>query len=510
MKLAPSMATVFLTTVAWLWDDLYESLRELARVILVSEVLGGTVLLCVALVVTMALRRAAASVRHRIWGMTLIALLLLPALSLALPPWRVPIIPVAVMQVTDATTWQQDKPDEPEPRAVGLTLSRPPTDASNLLPQPVTGDSLASASELSRQIAPWIQWLSYESVVLLIWFSGATLMLIGVLVGGLRTRAISAQSRLVTDSSYRALVGELSSRVRLRRAVRLLEHADAVVPMTWGVVRPVILLPRQARAWKEQLRRTVLLHELAHIQRGDVAYQLLGRVACSLCWFHPLAWWGLYKLRVERELACDDAVMQAGQRASDYAEQLLEVARICRRPNGPSLAVEMNRGGSLEQRIGALFDTARSHSPLSRRWAVVLLIGMVLLAGAVSIFRPMVSQALPAGSVAAQYNFGLQKGPLEQRVWVIDKNGQPVAGAKLTQLGFGTSTGCGMAWLKGWPKDFETDAAGMAVIAVPDVSEVHAQGHGGIVHLQFAVKHSAHPLKQVRSRRKFFRPATFI
>jgi hypothetical protein len=229
-----------------------------------------------------------------------------------------------------------------------------------------------------------------------------------------------------------------------------------------------------------------LLHELAHIKRGDVAFQLLGRAACAINWFQPLAWWGLYQLRVEREHACDDVVVAAGERASDYAEQLLAVARICRRPSGLALAVEITRGTSLERRVRVLLDAARSHVPLSRRWAVALLVAMLVVAGSAAVLRPVKRQ---------EGWTGLVKGPLEQRVRVTDAKGQPVRGAKLIDLGFGTTPGSGYAWPKAWPRDFGTDADGKVVISVPDVTGFPQDG--GIVRLDFSVTHPNHPIKRV-------------
>ena len=488
------VATVLPGTVP---GDLGEVLANVTRVTLVSAVLGGTVLACVGLIEATLLRRAAAAVRHRVWAMTLANLLVVPFLPLVAPPWRVPIIPPTVIEVAGSAVWPEGKPGEPALRPAGNSRSASNAGTANSSPQLATEDRAPSMIGVSRSIA-WARRLSYESVVLLIWLWGVALLLIRIFVGGLRTSVLLRHARLVTNTDCRALVEELRLQLGLRREVRLLEYPDAIVPMMLGVLRPVILLPQSAQGWSEQARRAVLLHELAHIKRGDVAFQLLGRVACALNWFQPLAWWGLYRLRVEREHACDDVVLQAGQRASDYAEQLLEVARMCRRPNGLALAVEITRGASLEQRVRVLFDAARSHLPLSHRWAVALLVLMMVLAGSAAVFRPVKWQEGSAG---------LEKGPLKERVRVIDARGRPVRGAKLIDMGFGTTAGAGYNWPNAWPKGFETDADGVVVISVPDVSGVSQ--HGGISHLDFSVSHPNHPIKRVIRALQIDRPLTY-
>jgi hypothetical protein len=219
--------------------------------------------------------------------------------------------------------------------------------------------------------------------------------LFGVLlpVGLWRTVKLRRTSLAVSDGVWPGMLTELRQRLGLSRSVELREHAQSVVPLTWGIWRPVVLLPKLARAWEEPMQRAVLLHELAHVQRGDVACQVLGRLTCVLYWFHPLTWFALRQLRQEREQACDDAVVQSGEKASDYAEQLLEVARLCCAPRGLSLGVGMAEGSSLETRVKSLFDTARGHGPVSRRVAIAsLLIGGAILAGLAPI-EPTASQA---------------------------------------------------------------------------------------------------------------------
>ncbi len=144
------------------------------------------------------------------------------------------------------------------------------------------------------------------------------------------------------------------------------------LPLTFGLFRPMILLPTAAAQWPSEQRRTVLLHELGHVVRLDLATQMLGQLACAMYWFHPLAWMAERQLRADREAACDDLVLAHGTPATAYAEHLLAIARAVRgRPILNLAAVPMARRSGLRQRVKAVLDPKVNRRSVSRRLAVL-------------------------------------------------------------------------------------------------------------------------------------------
>ncbi|MFT5583474.1 MAG: beta-lactamase regulating signal transducer with metallopeptidase domain [Cognaticolwellia sp.] len=133
-------------------------------------------------------------------------------------------------------------------------------------------------------------------------------------------------------------------------------------PVTWGLFRPVVLLPESARAWDPGLVQAALAHEQAHIQRRDWAVHILAWTISALFWFNPVVWLARHKLAQDAEHAADDAVLSQGVRATDYASLLLSLARC----NPPRVALGIGHS-QIALRVRAILEPrARS----ARRWPV--------------------------------------------------------------------------------------------------------------------------------------------
>lgn len=133
-------------------------------------------------------------------------------------------------------------------------------------------------------------------------------------------------------------------------------------PVTWGLLRPIVVLPESARAWAPELLSAALAHEQAHIRRKDWAVHVLAWCISALFWFNPLVWLARHKLAQEAEHAADDAVLSQGVRATDYASLLVSLARC--RP--PTMALGIGHS-QISLRVHAVLEP-RPRSP--RRWPV--------------------------------------------------------------------------------------------------------------------------------------------
>ena len=147
-------------------------------------------------------------------------------------------------------------------------------------------------------------------------------------------------------------------------------------PATWGLWRPVILLPSSAVRWPAEHLEAALAHERAHIARGDWAVHLGARAVCSLFWFHPLVWLARRELALEAEHAADDAVVRSGVRPSTYATLLLSVA--CGEPPPAALGAGSSLMG---RRVQAVLDQRGRSACRWPAFVFAVVLGATLLPG---------------------------------------------------------------------------------------------------------------------------------
>jgi len=204
----------------------------------------------------------------------------------------------------------------------------------------------------------------------LLYLAGIVAVILPTVVFSVRARRRVGRLVPMTHVAWMSILEHTRAAVGVARPVRLYVDSRATVPMTWGVLRPIVVLPSAALEWSESQRRIVLLHELVHVRAGDWAFKVAARVVCALYWFHPGSWWIARNLRDDCELSCDDCVIASGVRRSDYAELLVTAAERLR-GEAPIEALALSERGGLRARLVAVLDVSHRTRPLRRGWAVV-------------------------------------------------------------------------------------------------------------------------------------------
>ena len=377
----------------------------LALLLIVS--LKGTVVLLAAMSLNRFLRKAPAGVRHVIWCTALFSLLLLPLSANGFQQLRVPVLPPSLFAAEVASG--EVRTDSP---AVLSASEEPP------------GNEQASAlSDRGREVTaqreasvPWAK------IVMLVWLSGVLLVPVRLLIGVISLRRIVNDATELRGEALSRLVHDLSKQLNIP-VPKIMISKQEIMPMTLGVLSPILLLPNDAERWTTERCRVVVLHELLHIKRRDVLTRMLAQITCALHWFNPLAWYAWFQLRKEQEWACDEQVLATGINAPDYASHLFEIARSFRSPSwSVGTATGLSSGSRLEDRLTAILNPRR----FGYRAASVMGFSIAVMAAVVvPVFASSLVRAESDSKIAAIELLSLHTEESTPRVAIVIQSPSP-------------------------------------------------------------------------------------
>ncbi len=256
---------------------------------------------------------------------------------------------------------------------LGANLVHHPTSAHAVAPAPIaiTMAQFAEpfpqpAAPLRRPAKPARDWAGIAIVS--IWPLGFLAIATWRFRGWLRVR-----------SAIRA-----SSPIDLQAPVEIRSSPGTLEPGVVGITHPVLLLPEGItdRLTQQQLE-AVLAHELAHVRRRDNLFALVHMIVESMFWFHPLIWFIGARLIQERELACDEEVLAAGNQPHDYAEAILSVCKLY--VESPLVCVAGVTGSDLKKRIHAIMTDAIAHDLNFVKKAALTIAAIIAIALPVAI-----------------------------------------------------------------------------------------------------------------------------
>jgi bla regulator protein blaR1 len=358
----------------------------------------ATLTLAVALAVTGLARRSRAAARHVLLVAAFAVLLALPAASFVMPSRGVTLPAPSAASFAPVTA------------VVPVMTSPSPT----RLGAQESVDTFRIDSGMTASALLWT-----------VWGAGALLCLLPVLAGTWHLRAL----RRAGSSSARgdALLRRLSAEAGLHRSIAVRVHESIPGPMTYGTLRPVILLPLDAERWTDDALSRAMIHELEHVRRADWLSQYMARIVDALYWFHPLVWMAWRRLSLEAERACDDAVLRRSE-ATAYAHQLVLLAeRLASTATPPLLAMAACR--DLSTRVRAVLDGAQARGRAGALPVATAIVAAALFIAAVAPLRAVRQvQALSNGAQQPPLAFETasvkpNKSGAEERYFRLDPRG---------------------------------------------------------------------------------------
>jgi len=261
---------------------------------------------------------------HTLWQGAVIAVLLGFALRRLANPvtrYRCSLAALGGVMLAGLVTWAVLNRPLPQSISHASALAVQPVSvpmANNNLPPLVVN---FSPHESRPAAMPWSAWLA------MFWLAGATAMIFraGFQVAG--AEQLRRSSRPLEDARIAGLLDDARRAVGLARRVRIAVTDKLTSPAVVGVLVPTLIVPLSLTTMltPEQIR-FVLLHELAHIRRGDYFAGLFQLFAEALLFFNPAVWWISRQMRIEREACCDALAIELSGAPADYARTLVRVA----------------------------------------------------------------------------------------------------------------------------------------------------------------------------------------
>src|SRR5262245_39420526 len=236
----------------------------------------------------------------------------------------------------------------------------------------------AIATDAAAQVLPTIDGVS--PFVSIVWAVGAGIGLAWLLAGAWRIRQLRVRSApAAMGSDIDALRADLAPRTAFRWST------DLQQPVTLGIFRPLILLPRRFDDLSNAGKCGVACHELLHVKRRDWLWTLVEAHTRAVCWFHPGVWWMVDRIQLLREQVVDELVVERTSSRREYLNALMTFA-----DSAPSMGLSSAfvRRRHLKSRIHELLKESR----MSFSRLAVTMTALALLIGG---FTAAAARALP-------------------------------------------------------------------------------------------------------------------
>lgn len=187
--------------------------------------------------------------------------------------------------------------------------------AQQVLSQPAVGEVTVASGPVQAATGeqPSSPPLPWREALLLLMATGAALLLGRLALGAVRIQLYRRNSMPLDYPHPEA-------EFRLSREVS--------GPITFGLLRPTILLPESFETLSADAQDAIREHELAHVRRNDWMFALGEEFIRALLWFHPAVWWVLSHIQVAREQVVDEDVVRITGKREAYVEALLAIAGL--------------------------------------------------------------------------------------------------------------------------------------------------------------------------------------
>ena len=260
------------------------------------------------------------------------------------------------------------------PADAGLPISMPISQDSMSpdTPQTDTSNSHNTLNSANQSVEPADQTATplpaasfdWMTLALGIWAAGALTVSVVFGIGTVNIRRRIRHARIQTPDCLKEVLEECKALLGVKCRVGLCVQSTFGMPVMMGAMRPCLVLPEKALTLDKKTLRHIMLHELAHLQRGDLLVITGLNLLSAVYWFNPLTWLCFKLFRDDIETACDHSVFKAvgsGARL-DYIDTILYFAGSDKQQRLAAAMALSHRPSAMEKRIKGMFKAARTHT----------------------------------------------------------------------------------------------------------------------------------------------------
>ena len=173
-------------------------------------------------------------------------------------------------------------------------------------------------------------------------------------------------------------------------------------PITFGVIRPAVVLPPAMCGMPPHVQEAIACHELLHVRRRDWLHEIFEEAVVAVLWFHPAVWMLIGRIRLAREQVVDEATIQLTDSRERYVESLLTVARA------------------------RLFPSFSPASPFLRRHLLKKRVARILQESTMTTRKLIASLTASAAALALAATFAVRSFPLEAQGRMVTTSDEPI------------------------------------------------------------------------------------
>jgi beta-lactamase regulating signal transducer with metallopeptidase domain len=260
---------------------------------------------------------------------------------------------------------------------------------------PETATALSSSLTAEGRLTSAIGSAAVESLrlgagdaLLIVYGLLAAALVVGLVLGLGRLLRLQRDASVLTDRDWLCALAQAQHRMGLKQGTALLRSEKLASPVSWGLLRPTIVLSPAALKNPDKAA-AILAHELAHVVRMDWVNLLIARLATAVFWFNPLVWMLAWQAHELREEAADDVVLRGDVQGPDYASLLVGFARDESRMGGLAAHGVAPGKGSLKRRLIRVLDRDARRDPARPFWTAACAAIALVVAAPLAAFTPI-------------------------------------------------------------------------------------------------------------------------